>query len=497
MFRTVSDAVLIAVTAATVGALLDWDSWSSEQDALFGTTGQLATAAGAAVAVLARRAAPATALAGAALLVALEPLTGGALAAVAYTAGLRWARLRGRVPLLAACTTLPLAVTAAESAAEPTPILEYDVMVVLVTGMVCGVLPGLVGALAGQRERLVHALAERNAFLEEAHHSAEEQARARERSRIAGEMHDLLGHRLSLIALHSGGLGMATEGGDPDVHRSALLVHSTVRRAMAELRDILGVLRAGDPVAGPEPLTARTGTHAELVAMVAQSRTAGIAVDLEWTGADLAGESPTARRAVDRVVREALTNVHKHAAAADVRVVVRREAREVRIDVRNGPETDDARPYRLPGSDLGLVGLHERIRLLGGTLRAEPADGGGYAVAARIPLGAGPAPASTPRPPGHRAVSAERTWGDRAAAAAAMVLGVVGVVALQFVTLAFVPYPEGDARTVVEEPVVEESVVDEPFVEGPFVEEPGAEESARAFRTPPVRAVPHTPRLPQ
>lgn len=445
VFPLIADLVLIAVTAATVAALLDWDSWSSEQSALLGTAGQLTAAAGAVSAVLVRRRWTATALVSAAVIVAFEPLTGGALTAVAYTAGLSWARLHHRVLLLTVSVTVPVVVTAANSAAEPAPILEYDVMVVLVTAIVCGVLPGLAGALAGQRERLVQALEERNAFLESAHRSAEEQARSRERSRIAGEMHDLLGHRLSLIALHSGGLEMASETGDPEVHRSARLVHSTVRQAMAELRDVLGVLRAGDPPSGTsEPLTANTGTHAEVAALVAQSRTAGIAVRLEWSGEDLTGESPTARRAVDRVIREALTNVHKHAAAADVQVVVRREARQVRVDVRNGPERQAARAARLPGGDLGLVGLHERIRLLGGTLRAAPANDGGYAVDAHIPLGAGPAVASTPAPAGRHVVAVARTWPHRLVSAAAMALGVVGVVVLQFVTLAFVPYPEVD-----------------------------------------------------
>ncbi|MFE5914083.1 sensor histidine kinase [Streptomyces wedmorensis] len=444
-FPLLADLALIAVTGATVVALLDWDSWSSEQGALLGTAGQLAAAAGAVAAVLIRRHLPATALVVAATLMAFEPLTGGALTAAAYTAGLNWDRVHHRLFVLTVSLTVPLAVTVANAAVEPVPILEYDVMVVLVTGIVCGVLPGLAGALAGQRERLVQALEERNAFLERAHRSAEEQARSRERSRIAGEMHDLLGHRLSLIALHSGGLEMASETGDPEVHRSALLVHSTVRLAMAELRDVLGVLRAEDPLSGTsEPLTARTGTHAEVAALVAQSRTAGISVRLEWAGEDLTGESPTARRAVDRVIREALTNVHKHAAASEVQVVVRRESQQVRVDVRNGPESAAARPVRLPGGDLGLVGLHERIRLLGGTLRAEPADGGGYAVDARIPLAAGPTVPSTPAPAGPRPVSAARTWWHRFLSAAGTALGVAGVVALQFVTLAFVPFPEVD-----------------------------------------------------
>ncbi|MFE2339235.1 sensor histidine kinase, partial [Streptomyces sp. NPDC059431] len=309
-----------------------------------------------------------------------------------------------------------------------------------------GLGPGGGGAGAGQRERLVQALRERNAYLERAQRSAEEQARSRERSRIAGEMHDLLGHRLSLIALHSGGLELASAADDPEVHRSAVLVHSTVRQAMHELRGVLGVLRAEGPATGAsEPLTAETGTRADVAVLVSQSRAAGVAVTLEWTGRDLAGAAPAARRAVHRVIREALTNVHKHAAGAAVRVSVRSGSGHVRVDVRNGPEPEGRSVRRLPGGGLGLVGLDERVRLLGGTLLAGPTRDGGYAVVARIPLDGGPA---VPHPAGSEGrealTAAARTWLNQTATAAAMGLGVVSAVALQFVTLAFVPYPPED-----------------------------------------------------
>ncbi|MGW6706044.1 sensor histidine kinase [Streptomyces sp. NPDC054956] len=449
LFPLTADLALIAVIGLAVLALPDWAGGWSTGSAPIGPAGHLVTAGGAAVAVLVRRRLPAVALTGAALLVAVEPLTGGALAAVAWTAGLCWSGLRSRVLLLAVCGSAPLAVTAANAAGEPTHVLEYEVMVVLVTGIVCGALPGLAGALAGQRERLVRALRERNAFLEDAHRSAEEQARSRERARIAGEMHDLLGHRLSLIALHSGGLAMATEHGDPEVHRSARLVHGTGRQAMDELRGVLGVLRAGEPAREDtaQSLTPDTGTRGHVIALVGQSRAAGIAVDLDWSAQDLTAASPAARRAVDRVIREALTNVHKHAAGAPVTVSVRGDAGHVRVEVRNGPETGGRAP-RLPGTDLGLVGLHERIRLLGGTLRAEPTGHGGYAVLAHIPLDAGPVAASTSTPAGHEALGAAGTrWNRMATAAgtaAATALGVLSAMALQFVTLAFVPYPEED-----------------------------------------------------
>ncbi|MEU2241255.1 hypothetical protein ABZ572_17840 [Streptomyces sp. NPDC018338] len=161
-----ADLVLIAVVAATVVSLPVWDGRSSGQGAPFGTAGRLAAAGAAVAVVLVRRQRPATASVAAATLLAFEPLTGGALTAVAYTAGLAWAGLRHRLLALAVSVTVPLAVAAARSAAQPARTLAYDVTVVLVTGIVCGVLPGLAGALAAQRERLVRALEERDAFLE-------------------------------------------------------------------------------------------------------------------------------------------------------------------------------------------------------------------------------------------------------------------------------------------------------------------------------------------
>ncbi|MFE2253158.1 sensor histidine kinase, partial [Streptomyces lavendulae] len=287
LVRLLGDVLLIAAVTSTVLVLFEWtDSWGVS--GLIGTEAYLAATGCAAVAVLVRRRWPSVALATAAALVAVEPLTGGALVAVAYSAGSRWSGLRHRPALLVVSVAGPLAVTAAITAGAAAPVREYEAMIVLVTGIVCGALPGLVGALAGQRERLLSALWERNAVLERAQRSAEEQARACERARIAGEMHDLLGHRLSLAALHSGGLELAGRAGDPEIQRTAVLVHSTVREAMDELRGVLGVLRAGDTAAGaPDPLTPATGTHADVAALIGESHAAGIPVDLRWTGGDL------------------------------------------------------------------------------------------------------------------------------------------------------------------------------------------------------------------
>lgn len=443
LLRLLGDLLLIAAVTLTVLVLFEWtDSWGVS--GLIGPVAYHAATGCAAVAVLVRRRWPSVALATAATAIAVEPLTGGALVAVAYAAGSRWSDLRGRSLVLAVSVTGPLVATSAITAGATGPVREYEAMIVLVTGIVCGALPGLVGALAGQRERLLTALWERNAVLEQAQRSAEEQARAHERARIAGEMHDLLGHRLSLAALHSGGLELAGRAGDPEIQRAAVLVHSTVREAMDELRGVLGVLRAGDAATGaPDLLTPATGTHADVSALVGESAAAGIPVDLRWSGRDLMDAAPTARRAVHRVVREALTNVHKHAAGAPVAVTVHCGSGEVRVDVRNGPRPTGRHGRPARGNGLGLAGLHERVRLLGGSLRAARTGEGGFSVDARIPLNGGPAAPRTASDPaaGLGVLVGARTWLSRTAAGAVMLLGVVGAVALQFVTLSFVPFP--------------------------------------------------------
>ncbi|MFF2198077.1 sensor histidine kinase, partial [Streptomyces sp. NPDC058157] len=446
LLRLLGDLLLIAAVTATVLLLFEWTDSGGVGERI-GPGARCAAAGCAAVAVLVRRRWPRGALAAASVLAAVEPLTGGALVVVAHSAGWRWAELRRGPLLLAVAGAGPLALTAALTAGESAAVRGYEAMTVLVTGIVCGALPGLAGAVAGQRERLLRALWERNAVLERAQRSAEEQARAGERARIAGEMHDLLGHRLSLAALHAGGLELAGRTCGPEIHRSAVLVHSTVREAMDDLRGVLGVLRAGDDRAGaPDPLTPATGTHADVAALVGESHAAGVPVDLRWTGSDLADAGPTARRAVHRVVREALTNVHKHAAGAPVAVTVHCDTGEVRVDVRNGPggAGRSARPPR--GSGLGLAGLHERVRLVGGSLRADRTGEGGFLVGARIPLRAGPAVPRTAADPaaGPGVPAGPRSRTGRTAAAAVTVLGVAGAVALQFVTLSLVPFPADD-----------------------------------------------------
>ncbi|WP_330330530.1 sensor histidine kinase [Streptomyces sp. NBC_00536] len=133
--------------------------------------------------------------------------------------------------------------------------------------------------LAGSGRRAA-ALRERTAAAEEARRLADSEARTHERSRIAAEMHDLVGHRLSLISLHTGGLEMALRGQPQDLRDSAAQIRQTTRDAMRELREVLGVLGPLARDTGTDALTDATGTRADIEALVAESRAGGVAVEV-------------------------------------------------------------------------------------------------------------------------------------------------------------------------------------------------------------------------
>ncbi|MER7210475.1 histidine kinase [Streptosporangium sp. NPDC000239] len=199
------------------------------------------------------------------------------------------------------------------------------------------------------------------------------QARDQERARIAREMHDVVAHRVSLMVLHAGAL----EVNAPDARtaEAAALIGGVGRQALTNLREVLGVLRSSDPVRGPQP------TLADLDRLLDQSRALGIVVSRHDEG-EARPLAPTAERTAYRVVQEALTNVHKHAGGAETEVRLRYRATELEVLVRNRPSTADG---GLPGSGWGLVGLRERVELVGGRLEAGPRAQGGFQVLAGIP----------------------------------------------------------------------------------------------------------------
>ncbi|MCB5170379.1 histidine kinase [Streptomyces bambusae] len=340
-----------------------------------------AVVAGAALFPLRRRF-PAAVLLVLAALTGPVPCAGPVTAATAYAVARQTAGARRRARLLAAATALVVAgATAAGPGPGPGTVL-YGLALGLVLAPLAVVVPGLVGTSYGQQRRLVQALRERGDAAERARRSADSEARTHERSRIAAEMHDLVGHRLSLISLHAGGLEMALADADPELRDEAVLVRRATRDAMRELREALGVLGPLGRDTGSGALTDATGTRPDIEALVAESRAGGIAVRLDWTGPDLDACAPAVRRAVHRLVRESLTNVHRYAPAAHVTVSVTHTADTVRLGIRNGASGTPPAP---PGTGRGLPALRERITLLHGTFHATALPTGGFEVTAAIP----------------------------------------------------------------------------------------------------------------
>lgn len=236
-------------------------------------------------------------------------------------------------------------------------------------------MPLVLGLWINARRQVLAGLRERAERLEREHAARAEQARAAERARIAREMHDVVAHKVSLIVVHAGALEVGAP--DDDTERTAALIRATGREALTDLRAVLGVLRsphaASDQLAPPPVLR-------DLDRLLRQSRSAGLVVRRHDEGA--ARPLPaTAERAAYRVVQEALTNVHKHAGGAATDLTLRYLPGCFEVTVDNAPGSAEA----LPGSGLGLVGLRERLALIGGWLHAGPRPDGGFLVHARIP----------------------------------------------------------------------------------------------------------------
>ncbi|MEQ4305428.1 histidine kinase [Plantactinospora sp. B6F1] len=246
-----------------------------------------------------------------------------------------------------------------------------------------GVFPWLVGRYHRQHRALVLAGWEQADLLEREQRGAAERIRMRERARIAQDMHDSLGHDLSLIALRAGALEVAADL-DERHRRAAGELRASVALATDRLRQVIGVLRDD---AEPAP-TRPPGERVE--ELVARARGAGMAVRLlvEEDSPAAGPEAPVppmVQRAVCSVVQEALTNATRHAPGAAVTVAVHRGTDRVSVRVGNDRPPAGALPG-VRGAGSGLVGLRERVRLAGGTLRAGP-DGGGFEVYAELPTG--------------------------------------------------------------------------------------------------------------
>ncbi|HET6154180.1 MAG TPA: histidine kinase [Marmoricola sp.] len=249
------------------------------------------------------------------------------------------------------------------SAYEPdpsggTPLLTFTFSVLVTIAL------SILGLYLGSRRELLWTLRLRAAQAESEQELRVDQARSAERERIAREMHDVLAHRISLVTMHAGALAYRTDLPPEQIRETAQIIQAKAHEALADLRQVLGVLRSPDGVGDrPQP------TYGDLDTLIAEAAGGGMVIDL---ASDLPyGLQPPDQvgRTAYRVVQEALTNARKHAVGAHVAVAITGNPEDgLTVVVRNANRVGALGMPVTPGSGLGLIGLRERAELAGGSL---------------------------------------------------------------------------------------------------------------------------------
>jgi len=276
-------------------------------------------------------------------------------------------RVAGRYPLRVAVAALAVALAGAGATAT--------------TGHAGGVLPFAVvmvvawtcGYAGGEHRRYNAELVRYHASAAEAARERAQRSAAEERIRIARELHDIVAHNVSVITVQAG-YGHLVVDANPDKARAALAaIETTGRETLAEMRQLLGVLREGD-----DAELSPTPGLADLRCLIEQTTRAGVPVEITITG-DPAGLTAGIELDVYRIVQEALTNVINHAGPTTAKVAINCHDNGVDVEV-----TDAGRGGPTATGGLGLVGMRERAERHGGRLHAAALQGGGFRVAATL-----------------------------------------------------------------------------------------------------------------
>lgn len=253
-------------------------------------------------------------------------------------------------------------------------------------------IPLLWGLWTNQRAETLAALRERAEHAERERDLRAAAAVEAERLRIAGELHDIVAHRISQITVLAGALEVSADGKPAEI---AATIRTTGSRALTEMRELLGLLRAPEGAVAQDDSegAAETGSDraplrpapdlAAIAELVEVAVAAGQRVEFTAPAALPPVAGPVGRAAY-RVVQEALTNAAKHAAGAEVRAALTVVGDRLDIDVRNG--RGEATALAASGSGFGLVGMRKRVELAGGALHSGPLAAGGYRVHATFPL---------------------------------------------------------------------------------------------------------------
>jgi signal transduction histidine kinase len=234
------------------------------------------------------------------------------------------------------------------------------------------------GRAFATRSEQTRILRARVAEVEQARSVAAERAAAEERARIAGELHDVVAHSLSVMVVQSSGVRRLLRE-DQHRERDALLsVEQIGRQALTEMRRMLGVMRPGE--ARTPSLTPQPGLQ-HIDHLIAQVVEAGLPVTLRVEG-EPTELPPGVDLSAYRIVQEGLTNALKHAPGSHAEVVIRFDDNKLNLEV-----ADDGTEVAVEdGLGQGLVGMRERVALYGGTLEAGPREGGGFVLRAELPV---------------------------------------------------------------------------------------------------------------
>ncbi|UKY54783.1 sensor histidine kinase [Streptomyces inhibens] len=306
-----------------------------------------------------------------------------ALAGLSCLLGAHTATAHTPLLVLAGCLVIDLALCAL---LQVPAVWWFYALTVLPSALL---LPWLAGRYWRGRRELVRGGWQLAHSLEEQQHLVAERARLTERADIAADMHDSLGHSLTLVALRAGALELSPTLIPQDRDDVAEL-RRTISDAVEQLRETVAVLR-DEPLARASP--AATDTVEELLGRVLAS---GVPVQWQRNG-PLPALSPVIERGVYRVVQEALTNATKHAPGSTVRVSITHDSERTHVRIVNSPPPAGPLPGTVAGNR-GLAGLRERVTVLGGTLQTGPYEGG-FQVSAILPHHAteNPTPRALPK----------------------------------------------------------------------------------------------------
>lgn len=287
---------------------------------------------------------------------------------------------RRRPREIAAMVVLALATGGITLAVYPdtaTPLWVQCALIILLTAASVAF-----GMYLGARRELIYSWRLRAEAVAREQSLVLERVRSGERARIAREMHDVLGHRISLVSMHAGVLAVREDLTGDQVRAEARLIQRTAQEAMEELQGVLGVLRSTDEPGHDQGIERPQPTLDDLDALLAEARTTN---PVEVVG-DLRPDVPgLLGRHVYRILQECLTNARKHAPGSAVRVQLNSSPRHgLTVEVGTRPPRGGTLPATT-GSGFGLLGIAERVDALGGTMEHGIAAGGCHRVRVWLP----------------------------------------------------------------------------------------------------------------